>query len=230
MHGTSDYNVCISALDDGFVPGLENVSRLIDFLDSNLFLEGPDRYESNMVMLPAKETASLKELVRTGPQTALPVVRKRYVHLLYPPTSVEHPYGNFGELSIQVENMMPRDKAFVATLGRGTRRLFDLAYVQARPNEERRWMQFVSARLLRGYHALWDRVWDERSLQRVWELQSVKGFTLMINCKLVHNATPLPLPEYIKRLESKPDFVQFMDRMGQILGTREFELIGEHGN
>ncbi len=228
MPGISDYNICISARDDGFVPGVSAIARLIDFMDSNLYLDGPDRDDSKLVLLPTRETHSWKSYVRTNGQEALPPLHKRYVHLLHSPTAIENYYKHYGELGSQVENIMPRDAAFVASLGRGTRRLYELTYCPQRPGEERRWIQYVVAHVLRGYHALWDRSWDDASRHKVWELQAVKGFTLMISCKLNPKAEVPTIQQYIEGLQSKKEFNEFLEKIGRIIGTCDFELIGEH--
>jgi hypothetical protein len=225
----SDYNVCISARDARFVPDLEAVSRLVDFLDGNMYLDGPDRDDSKLVMLPSRDTQNWKNYLQdTLPDRSLPLLRKRYVHLLHSPTAVENYYKHYGELGNQVENIMPRDAAFVASLGRGTRRMMELSYCPNQPGEGRRWMQYVVLHVLRGYHALWDRVWDETSRHKVWELRSIKGFTLMISCKLNSRVEIPSLEKYLSDLQNKKDFNDFLERIGRVIGTCEFDLMGEH--
>lgn len=230
MPGFSDYNICISARDDSFVPNVDAVSRLIDFLDSNMYLDGPDRDDSKLVLLPSRDTENWKNYIRPDLESSTPHVRKRYVHLLHSPTAIENYYKHYGELGNMVENIMPRDVAFVASLGRGTRRLLELSYCPREAGEERRWLQYVVAHVIRGYHAIWDRVWDENSRHKAWELQSVKGFTLMLSCKL-NNKVPVPtLEEYVNNLAEKKEFLLFVENMGRIIGTCDFELLGEHTN
>lgn len=210
------------------MPGLDAISRLVDFMDSNLYLDGPDRDDSKLVLLPTQETKQWSNYLRLQPDDPLPAqVRKRYVHLLHSPTAQENYYKHYGELGVQIENIMPRDKAFVASLGRGTRRFMELSYSPTGPGEERRWLQYVVAHVVRGYHPLWDRVWDDHARHKMWELQAVKGFSLVITCKLNPRVPAPDLPTYLYALQAKPEFNMFVERVGQIIGTCDFELMGE---
>ena len=228
MPGISDYNVCLSTRDDTFVPGLSAISRLIDYLDSKMYADGPDRDDSRLVLLPVRETNEWKNYLRVKPGQPVPAVSKRYVNLLYSSTANETLYRHYGELATLIDNITPKDASFVASLGRGTRKLDELIYFPTTPNEERRWLQYTTAHLLNGYHALWDRVWDNATQQKVWRLKATKGFTLMIGCKLNTKAPIPPLGEYLENLQSKPEFQEFMAEVGAILGNSDFELIGEH--
>lgn len=226
MPAISDYNVCISPCDDAFVPSVGAVSRLIDFLDSNLYLDGPDRDDARLVILPARETKEWRHYIRPNSEASVQALRKRYVNLLHSPSAVENYYKHYGELGQQVENISLRETAFVASLGRGTRRLNDLSHYMY--NEQRRWLQYVVAHIICGHHALWDRVWDEHSSQKMWELQAVKGFTLMLSCKVNPKVEVPTLEVYMNGLQAKPEFQEFLTKVSRIIGVNGLELIGEH--
>jgi hypothetical protein len=232
IHG--DYNICISAADSGFVPSLEDVSRLLDYLDAKMYLDGPDRDDSRLVILPSRETKEWQERIEAQKQqhlfgggvvTVAPL-RKRYVNLLYSPAAPEQLYRHYGELAVMIDNLMPREVAFVASLGRGARKLNEL--LDTRRSDEQRWIQYSVAHILRGPHALWDRVWDEKAQTKVWELQAVKGFTFMLHCKLNSKAQIVPLPQYITQLEQKVEFQQFLAKIREYIGVTNLEIIGEH--
>jgi hypothetical protein len=230
MPAIGDYNICISARDSSYVPPLENVSKLIDFLDTKMFLDGPDREDGKLVLLPSAETREWGLMVnnQSNVATLTPPIRKRYVNLLHSPTAPENFYKNYGELSTWIDNLMPRDVAFVASLGRGTRRTAELLYVPSAPGEERRWVQWHVLHILRGYHGIWDRVWDDANQTKMWELRAVKGFTLMLHCKVNVRQTLPPIDEYMARLQEKPDFQAWLTKVKAAIGIDEFEFIGEH--
>jgi hypothetical protein len=233
IHG--DYNICISATDSGFVPTLEDVSRLLDHLDGKMYLDGPDRDDSRLVILPSRETKEWQERLEAEKQqglfgggvATLTPLRKRYVNLLYSPAAPEELYRHYGQLAVMIDNLMPREVAFVASLGRGGRKLNELLDTRRNP-EEKRWIQYSVAHILRGYHALWDRVWDEKAQTKVWELQAVKGFTFMLHCKLNSKADVVPLKDYIAQLAQKVEFQQFLVKIREYTGATSLEIIGEH--
>ncbi len=227
MAGSSDYNICISLRDDNAVPTLETVSQLVDFLDYNLYLDGPDRDASRLVRLPIRETKEWQNYLRRSPDDLVPTIRKRYVNLLYSPTTEETLFRHYGELSVQVLNVRPRDASIVASLGAATRRLSELCTVANDFDPDQRWIQSITVHTLRGYHALWSRVWDEAAQHKTWELRRVKGFTFMLSCKLNPKAEVLPLETYLARLWAKPEFQSFLEKLGDIIGDCNFELIGE---
>ncbi len=227
MPGLSNYNVCLSSRDDNFVPALETISHLIDYLDTKMLLDGPDRDDSRLVFLPPREVEEWKNYLRNDSTAPITPLYKRYVNLLYSNTIPEISYKHYGELQNHIDNSS-RDRTLVASLGPVSRRFSELVYCPAAPDEERQWVQAIVVHVLRGYHALWDRMWDERSQQKVWRLQATKGFTLMFSYKL-NTKVPLPtLPQYLKTLQQKGDFQEFVQRIGQIIGNSDFELIGEH--
>lgn len=229
MPVNGDYNICISARDSFFVPDLEAISKLIDFLDSKMFLDGPDREDGKLVLLPSGETREWGQMLRgqSSVATLTSPIRKRYVNLLHSPTAEENFYKNYSQLSTWIDNLMPRDVAFVASLGRGTRRTTELLYVPATPGDDKRWVQWNVLHILRGYHGLWDRIWDETTQTKVWELKAVKGFTLMLHCKLNPRQNVPPIEEYIEQLRAKPDFQAWLAKISAAIGISDFEFIGE---
>ena len=230
MAAISDYNVCVSIRDDKFIPEVENVVRLIDFLDTGMYLDGPDRDDSRLVMLPAREAKELKQYIRADQTYAIPNVQKRYVNLLYSTSAQETLYRHYGELCNHVANASPRDATLVASLGRGTRKLNDIAYcpVGAGVGQNQRWLQYTIAHILKGYHGIWDRIWDDRLQPKTWQLRAVKGFTFMLTCKL-NPRVPFPtLDTYLEELKAKPAFQEFLETVGGLIGNNDFELLGEH--
>jgi len=219
------YNLCIAPGDDRFRVKLDEVSRLIDFLDSKMYLEGPDRDYSRLVLLSRRETTMWEPYLRDDPEAPIQPLRRRHVHVLHSPAAPEDTFRNYGQLLQKLDNLLPRDTPFVASLGYGTRKLNELIYTPV-PGQARRWIESTTLHLVQGYHPAWRRAWDENHSQPEWELIAVKAFTFMISCKLARNVEAFTSEEFIETVRLKMDFVQFLRTIGDIIGTKDFELLG----
>jgi len=220
-----NYHICITGRQDTFTPSLTQVSRLIDMLDLDFYLEGSDRHTTAFVPTPSRDVRQWAQYVRENQDEPVKPLRRRYVHLTYSPIAIDQPYRDFNELSKIIESC-PRDSAFIASLGRCTRRLEDILYC-AIPDERRRWIESISAHLLQGYHPVWRRVWTEEVQHKEWELIAVKGFNLMFICKINPRAEAITLEEFIEALHLKDEFATFLIRIGKIVGCLDFEILGE---
>jgi hypothetical protein len=166
-----------------------------------------------------------EQYVRENRDEPVKPLRRRYVHLTYSPIAIDQPYRDFNELNKIIESC-PAESAFIASLGRCTRRLEDIIYC-AMPGERRRWVESVSANLLQGYHPVWRRVWTEEVQHKEWELIAVKGFNLMFVCKLNPRSEVFTLEDFIEALHLKEEFATFLSRIGKIIGYNDFEILGE---
>ncbi len=225
MTKVGHYNLCITPRHDHFSVGLEQVSKLIDFLDARMYLDGPDKDHSRLVVVSQRETHSWKHSLREDPESPVQSMRRRHVHVLHSPAAPEENYRNYSELLYKIENLMPRDTGFVASLGYGTRNLYDTLYSPF-PNQERRWIDSMLVHVIRGPHPIWRRVWDEQHGRKEWQILGVKAFTLMITCKLNMRVESFSIEEYIEVLRLKHDFISFLSAIGSIIGTKDFELLG----
>jgi hypothetical protein len=95
------------------------------------------------------------------------------------------------------------------------------------PGESRRWIRDVVVYLIRGYHPVWKRVFNEQESRKEWELTAVKGFNLMLVCKLDSRIDVFKLEEFIEVLRLKEEFMHFLKKIGQTLGYLHFEMLGE---
>jgi hypothetical protein len=225
MTRLGDYNLCITARHDRFQVRAEDVSRLIDFLDNYLYLDGPDRDHSRLVLRSHQESKIWEPFARLDPEEPVQHLRRRHVHVLYSPAVPEEQYRNYGELLQKIDNLMPRDTPFVASLGLASRRLREIIYCPV-PNQQHRWIDFMTVHVVQGYHPIWQRIWVEESGRKEWQLQAVKAFILMISCKINGRGEYLSIEEFIEILRLKADFVRFLSVIGNIIGTKDFELTG----
>lgn len=239
----SDYVLNITPRDANFRPSLESVVRLIDFLDLNMYLDGPDRDLSSLVLLPKRETKDWEEYSTTLQQdyvgveatgsaallsrTALPQpIRKRYVHLLNPPASSDIPFRTYHDLC-NIIGDMPRDAVFIAELGRGSRNLWKAMYYPLSEDERNRWVVGQTCNIVRGHHPIWRKVWNEDSFQKEWEVVTVKAFKIVITYRL-NNRTAYPeIGELLEQIQARPEYQDFVTKIGSIIGCDDLELLGQ---
>jgi hypothetical protein len=226
MPEVSDYHICITGHDDDFIPSLDKSVQLIDFLDFSYYLDGPDRETGIFVRLPHRDTQHWSQYVRTNPEEPVKYLRRRYVYLTYSPIALDQPYRHYNDLIHIIEGITPREAGFIACLGRGTRNLVDVLHCPV-PGESRRWIRDVVVYLIRGYHPVWKRVFNEQESRKEWELTAVKGFNLMLVCKLDSRIDVFKLEEFIEVLRLKEEFMHFLKKIGQTLGYLHFEMLGE---
>lgn len=234
----NDYVLFVTPRDNNFRPPSEDISRIIDFLDLNFYLEGPDRDLSNLVKLPLKETKNWAELAMPPQPTlvavglgtdaviTVPALRKRYVNLLHSPTALDEPYRSYSQLCNLIENLQPRDTPFVASLGRGARAAWRAFYCP-RPHEDRnRWIKMQTVSLVSGYHPIWCRVWDAQIMHKEWELVTVKAFKIVISCTLNSRAEKMSIDEFVAGLQASSEYQKFAQQVGHIIGNPDLELLG----
>ncbi len=225
MANVGEYNLCITARHDGFAVRAEDVSRLIDFLDTKMYLDGPDRDYSRLVVNSHREAKMWLPYVRIDPDEPLEFLRRRHVHVLHSPAASEENFRNFSELLVKIDNLMPRDMPFVASLGFASRKLRELIYCPV-PRQHQSWIDHMTVHVLQGYHPIWKRVWNDHSGQKEWQLLAVKAFILMISCKVNSRLEYLTIEEFIETLRLKVEFAHFLGAIGSIIGTKDFELLG----
>lgn len=242
----SDYILNITPRDADFRPSVDNVVRLIDFLDLNLYLEGTDRDLSAFVLLPKSETKNWEEHSRVSQQQYVGVevgaggttsvgsavelaqpMRKRYVHLLNSPAAPDIPFKSYHELCNLISDMQPRDSAFIAALGRGARNLWKAMYYPLIEDERSRWVVAHSCNIVNGYHPIWRKIWNEETFQKEWELVTVKAFKVVITCKLNTRASYPDITEYVESLQTRPEYQDFVQKIGSIIGCFDLELLGQ---
>ncbi len=234
----NDYVLFVTPCDDNFRPTSEDISRIIEFLDLNFYLEGPDRDLSNLVVLPSKETKNWAEFAREHQPTPVtvgsgidvittpPPLRKRYVNLLHSPTALDEPYKSYSQLCNLIENLQPRDTPFVASLGRGAREAWRAFYCPL-PHEDRtRWIAMQTLSLVSGCHPIWRRIWDEQTLHKEWELVTVKAFKIAISCKLNSRAGNMKIDDFVASLQTSPDYQKFIQKVGHLIRNPDLELLG----
>ncbi len=225
MPRTGDYNLFITATEDRLVIKPEDFFRLVDFLDSKQFLEGPDRDFSQLVIRSHQEVKDWEPFARSKPDDPLPKLRRRQVNLLFSPAA---PYDNlkqYSQLLAKLEHLIPPDASLVVSLGYGTRQLAEIISCPV-PGQDKPWIQTLTVHLLRGFHPLWTRVYNREEEVKEWDLLGVKSFTLMLACKLDPQLKSLKLNKFLHLLPEKPEFVDFLRQIGAIIGTKEFELLG----
>jgi hypothetical protein len=231
----NDYILCITPRDDSFRPSSEAVARIIDFLDTKFYLEGPDRDLSALVLLPNKETKYWAEYVQqhqlasVGAEQLLddePPIRKRYVHLLYSPTSPDEPYKNYTQLCNMIENLQPRDTPFVAALGRGARAAWKALYCPLPDEDRNRWVISQTIALVSGYHPIWRKIWDNETMHKEWELVTVKAFKVVIGCKLNTRSDVMSIEDFVQNLEQSPEYQLFQQKIGALSGCTDLQLLG----
>lgn len=225
MPRAGEYNLCITARHDGFVVRAEEISRLIDYFDSKLYLDGPDREHSRLVLLSHREAKTWQPYIRRDPEEPIEFIRRRQVHVLHSPAAPEEGFRNYGQLLQIIDNLMPKDTPFVASLGLASRRLFDLLYCPV-PRQPQRWVDSMTVHIVQGYHPIWRRIWDEAHSRKDWQMLGTKSFILMITCKLNTRFDYLSIEEYIETIRLKVEFVHFLSAVGSIIGTKDFELLG----
>jgi hypothetical protein len=229
MSVNSDYHICITGLYDSFIPELDKAIQLVDFLDFGMYLDGPDRDSSTFVRISSRDIKQWSEFVRVNPEQPVQPLRRRYVYLTHSPIALDQRYRHYSELMQIMEGVTPREAGFIASLGFGTRRLLDVLHCPL-PGDDRRWIQQVSVHLIRGLHPVWRRVWNQAEGRKEWELMAVKGFNLMLVCKLNHKMDIFTIEEYIEILRLKQEFTRFLIKVGQNINCLDFELMGEVSN
>ena len=229
MPRVGDYHICITGLDDDFYPSIEKSVELIDFLDFSMYLDGPDNDTSAFVRIPYRDTKQWSEYLRVNPEHHVKRLCRRYVYLIHSPIALDQPYKHYNDLLQIIEGITPRDAGFIASLGKGTGRLLDVLHCPI-PGENRHWIQQVTVHLIRGYHPVWHRVWNSDEGRKEWELSAVKGFNLMLVCKLDPRVDVFTLEEYLEMLRLKHEFREFLVKIGKTIGYLDFELLGEVSN
>jgi hypothetical protein len=222
---TNDFHLCITFRHDKFQPALEEILNLVDFLDYGFFLEGPDRNLSAFVPLSMREAEKWSEYQRDDVEMPIKPHHKRSIYMLYSPAAPDEPYGNYNYLHTRLNNLIPREQPFVATLGRGTRKLMEVLYT-AKPNEQRRWVDSFIVHIVRGPHPVWHRIWNIEENHREWELLAVKSFFVMVEFKVNSKADFYRYEDYVDVLRNKENFLAFLTKFGNLVNNYDFELLG----
>ncbi|MEI6043979.1 MAG: hypothetical protein WCS37_06275 [Chloroflexota bacterium] len=225
MARTGDYNLCITAGDDRYVVKPEDLTRLIDFLDAKMYLDGPDRDNSRLVVFSYTEAKTWEPFLRANTEAQPPYLRRRHVNILHSPAAPEERFKNYGELILKLDNLIPKDAPFVASLGYTSRKLSEIIYCPV-PGQSQRWINTMTIHLMQGYHPIWRRVWVEENERKEWQLQAVKAFILMVSCKLNPRVNHLTIEEFVETLRLKIEFVYLLSAIGDLIGTKDFELLG----
>jgi hypothetical protein len=225
MSRAGDYNVCITARHDDFAVNPDDISRLIDYFDTKMYLDGPDREHSRLVVLSHAEARTWKPFIRTDPDAPVEFVRRRQVHILHSPAASEEQFRNYGQLLQKLDNLTPKDTPFVASLGLASRRLYEILYCPV-PGQAQHWIDLMTVHVVQGYHPVWRRIWDEQQGRKDWQMLAAKSFILMFSCRVNGRVDHFTIEEYLEVLRLKAEFVEFLREVGSIIGTKDFELLG----